>query len=226
MSKREALISMFDESWVDAIGVEILYDALLDVSGKIWADPSIEITPSKGSDLYFKAFRTTPLNRLKVCILGQDPYPSDAYNGLAFGNGKPDEPYEGKISPSLRNIMNEVDRSYGSKPHHSLYNWAKQGVLLINTAQSLVLGQPGSHMSIWKPFTELIVSTIISKAPDTVWMMWGKHAQSQIVNGMSVIKTGHPSPLNRVDPFVGSNCFVECNSTLITQGKSPIIWTE
>lgn len=225
MSSKDILLPLFDESWIDSIGADVLYSALVDVSNKVWADSSVQITPTKGSDLYFKAFRVTPLDQLKVVILGMDPYPDDSYNGLSFGNGKPNEPYTGKLSPSLRNIMNEIERCYGSKPHPSLYNWANQGVLLINTAQSLILGQPGSHMNIWKPFTELIVNTILTKTPDTIWMMWGKHAQGQKLDGMLTICTGHPSPLNRTDPFVGSDCFVKCNEDLVNLGKEPINWT-
>jgi uracil-DNA glycosylase len=139
------------------------------------------------------------------------------FNGVAFGNGFPDkQPH--KIQPSLRNIKKELERSYGSEINidWSLYSWAKQGVLLLNTAHTVIQGNAGSHLDIWKPFTEEVFHALNTK-DNIIWMLWGKSAQgysSLISDKHHVIFSGHPSPLNRANPFVGSGCFKYCDDIL------------
>lgn len=155
------------------------------------------------------------------------PYHDGSFNGLAFGNGKPDEETQSKLSPSLRAILREVKSLYEEDAHPSLYDWAKQGVLLINTAHSVVRGMAGSHIELWSDFTHSVINAL-NKRDNIVWLLWGSHAQSYshlITNpSHSIIKSGHPSPLNRSNPFAGCGCFSECDSELMKRGLTPISW--
>lgn len=182
------------------------------------------VLPEAGSELTFKAFRLTPFNKVKVVILGQDPYPKGAFNGVAFGNGFPDKPAT-ILQPSLRNIIKEVERTYpGEIVDPSLYSWAEQGVLLLNTAHTVVYANPGTHIDIWADFTKHVLLAL-SKRDNIVWMLWGKYAHEFDIwvqnTTHHIIKTGHPSPLNRTVPFIGSDCFVQCDTIL---NKERINW--
>ncbi len=151
------------------------------------------------------------------------------FNGLAFGNGhrgtKPN-----KIQPSLRNIAKEITQSYPDNTSfdYSLDYWATQGVLLINTAHTVVAGTPGSHLKLWEEFTRQILLALKNKE-DVIWMLWGKDAEKYekyILNKSHVIiKSGHPSPLNTAHPFVGSGCFLDCDIAMEKKGFSPIRWS-
>jgi len=223
------LTKYFTQDWIDIIGQENLISLISDINTSLRQErlDNPDVLPPAGSSLLFQAFRETPYNSLKVCVLGQDPYHDNSFNGLAFGNGVPNEPAVTKISPSLRAILNEVKSLYGETPHPSLYEWAKQGVLLINTAHSVIKGKAGSHIPLWSKFTKAVISAINSK-DKVVWLLWGSNAHAyadQISNTSHVIiKSGHPSPLNRSNPFSGSACFSECDSALMKMGKTPILW--
>ena len=222
------LTKYFSQDWIDAIGESVI-NALL---GNINTDLRVErqtkeVLPEAGSPLLFQAFRETPFNSVKVVILGQDPYHDGSYNGLAFGNGEPDKDPSERISPSLRTILKEVKSTYQEDAHPSLYPWARQGVLLINTAHTVVKGIAGSHIPLWANFTSTVIDTL-NKRDDIVWMLWGSHAQQYIPlitnRTHSIIKTGHPSPLNRTNPFYESACFSKCDTELMSRGIIPISW--
>ena len=220
----------FDASWFEAIGRVLFEPIVIQIAKKVNAErEEKEVLPPTGSNLIFEAFNITPLKEVKVVILGQDPYHDvNSYNGLAFGNGKPDEDYTGTISPSLRNVLKEAKENEDDKIDVSLYSWAKQGVLLINTAHTVVKGDPGSHLKIWEDFTEIIMDALQTKS-NVVWMMWGAKAQNyipRITNDThAIISTGHPSPLNRNGTFNGSGCFKKCNELLKEMGLKEIQWT-
>jgi len=194
------------------------------------------IIPPKGSPLYFKAFRDVQPSDIKVVILGQDPYPQITqygliYTGYAFDNGN-----SIKLSPSLRNIFKEIDRTYpenelsldfGNLDRWDLNRWVKQGVLLVNTALSVIEDSPDSHTALWRDFTIEWIKRLSNERNDLIWLLWGSKAQDfgEYINPLNyIIKSGHPSPLNRSNPFIGSGCFVECNEQLKGLGKSEIIW--
>lgn len=215
----------FNKSWINAIGEDKLLSILLDINIQLKEQRLVhDILPKAGDPLMFKAFRLTPLTSVKVVILGIDPYHDGSFNGVSFGNGTNYQPVE-KISPSLRNIMKELDRCYEGLPHPSLYAWAEQGVLLINTAHTVIRGESGAHLDMWAPFTIEILDTLYKQNTKIVWMLWGAQAANYekfITNPLHcIIKTGHPSPLNRSNPFVGSDCFIECDGLL---GKDKIVW--
>lgn len=125
----------------------------------------------------FRAFSLCPPDKLKVVILGQDPYHDGSANGLAFANN--DDAI--RISPSLRSIVTAVETDYDTLClgfDHSLESWAEQGVLLLNTALSVRKGVAGSHLAAWRPFTEQVLKTISFEYPKTVFVLWGKKAQA------------------------------------------------
>lgn len=165
--------------------------------------------------------------RIKSLWDNKMPYHDGSYNGLAFGNGDRTESKLQGISPSLRNVMKEVNDEYDSLPKSNLYEWAYQGVLLINTAHSVVKGDAGSHLHLWEDFTNNVIEAL-NKKDDIVWMLWGSQAhkwEKKISNEThEVIKAGHPSPLNRSNPFVGSGVFKECNKVLKKKKIDQINW--
>lgn len=182
------------------------------------------IIPALNSPLWFKAFRSTPYENVKVVILGQDPYHTPgAFDGLAFSNSTLTKP-----QPSLRNILTEVvDDVYNGENKErlhdlSLYNWAKQGVLLINTAHSVEQGKAGNHLKLWENYTFQIIN-LLNKKKYLVWILWGTKARNWkplIDPKHSIIESSHPSPLSARHGFFGSKPFTKCNQLLST----PIIW--
>lgn len=188
------------------------------------------IIPNKGSPLFFKVFKDLQPSKIKVVILGQDPYPQEGvYTGYAFDNANSLE-----LSPSLRNIFREINRSFPIKDElflmddWDLSRWVRQGVFLVNTALTVIKDKPGSHLSLWKPFTIEWIKRLSEYKDDLIWMLWGNKAQEfeQYINNKTniVIKAGHPSPLNTSVPFIGSDCFVRCNEELLARNKYSILW--
>ena len=218
----------FDQSWIDAIGEDTIIEQLTIINKFLIGErEDQEVLPETGSSLLFKAFRVTPFDNVKVVILGQDPYHDGSFNGLAFGNGMPGSGDKAK-SPSLRNVLKEVVESgAGVDGDASLYSWANQGVLLINTAHTVVRGYAGSHLHLWDDFTQAVLSAL-SKKDNIAWLLWGSKAQAykdEITNPSHlIIESGHPSPLNRTKPFVGCNCFNDCNSYLSSKKLKTIKW--
>ena len=180
----------------------------------------IEKELSKG-DFYprledvFLAFRLCPFSKTDVVIIGQDPYHDGSATGVCFGTN-------GKVQPSLRNILNKLEDEYGeSLPKdfdYTLKSWASQGVLMLNTSLTVRKNQPGSHLHLWRWFTDALLKELQLRKADIVFILWGKHAQSfNIWNGWQ-IKSGHPSPLNTSIKFEGG--FNEANKLLKQQNKN------
>ena len=176
-------------------------------------------------EVIFKAFKETPLETVRVVILGQDPYHDGSATGLAFANAKI------SLSPSLRNIMKEVKRDiYNDAPNFkfdsSLESWAKQGVLLLNTALSVRYRDAGSHMQSWMPFTNYVLGVLGKQSPNIIYLLWGKHASNfkHMIKSNYILEAGHPSPLNTSTPFVGCGHFSKVNEILKELNEAPIIW--
>jgi uracil-DNA glycosylase len=174
----------------------------------------------------FKAFELTPLNEVKVVILGQDPYhgPGQAM-GLSFSvpDGVP-------APPSLKNIFKEIETDLGvemsGKPN--LEDWARQGVLLLNAILTVEGGKAASHSKIgWEQFTDAAIRTISEKCNGVVFMLWGNFARSkaELIDSSRhlILQAAHPSPLAR-GAFFGSRHFSKANSYLASIGKSEINW--
>lgn len=174
----------------------------------------------------YQAFDLTPLDRVKVVILGQDPYhgPNQAH-GLAF-SVQPDA----KFPPSLRNIYKELEEDIGCKretPH--LQDWANEGVLLLNTVLTVEAHKAHSHKDIgWEIFTDEIIKSVSRELDDVVFVLWGKPAQSKIklidTERHHIIQSVHPSPLSAYRGFFGSKPFSKTNEYLTSNGKDPIKW--
>ena len=222
---------LFGEEWYELLK-DYLHSSEFKNIGLQLADEyrTKSVLPPKGSPLFFKIFKDLQPSKIKVIIIGQDPYPQKGvYTGYAFDNANSE-----KLSPSLRNIFKEIDRTYPDNQQElildrwDLSRWARQGVFLVNSALSVVEGSPGAHTDLWRPFTVEWIKRLSQSRNDLTWLLWGSKAQElgQFVNNPShmVIKTGHPSPLNRNNPFVGSDCFVKCNEQLKGLNKTEIIW--
>ena len=179
------------------------------------------------SSLIFNAFNLTPFDKLKVVILGQDPYhgPNQAM-GLSFS-----VPKGVKIPPSLLNIFKELQSDLGidiSTFSGDLTPWAKQGVLLLNASLSVNAAQPNSHSTFgWHMFSDAVIKTISEQKEHVVFMLWGNYARSKaiLIDGTKhlILQAAHPSPLAR-GAYFGSKHFSKCNDYLSAHGIAPVQW--
>lgn len=176
----------------------------------------------------FNALNSTPFERVRVVILGQDPYhgPGQAH-GLCF-SVQPGV----RIPPSLANIYREVHDDLGiSLPHHGyLQSWAEQGVLLLNAVLTVERGQAGSHQGKgWEIFTDAVVQLLNDEGDGLVFMLWGSYAQKKgaMINRKKhlVLTAPHPSPLSAHRGFLGCKHFSSANDYLEQQQKPPIDWS-
>lgn len=177
--------------------------------------------------LIFKAYDTTPIDEVKVVILGQDPYhnPKQAM-GLSFS-----VPQGLRIPPSLRNINKELNTSLDIPipEHGDLTKWAEQGVFLLNSMLTVVRNQPGSHQrSGWQFFTDASIKVISEQRENVVFMLWGAFAQKKaaLIDSSKhlVLESPHPSPFSAHKGFFGNNHFQLANDYLAANGKAPIDW--
>ena len=181
----------------------------------------------KGS-LWFNALNSTPLNKVKVVILGQDPYPTIGHaHGLCFSATPEVRP----LPKSLINIYKELQDDLGIDNFHTPYlqPWAEQGVLLLNAVLTVEAGKSNSHQGKgWERFTDKIIEIVNQACDNVVFILWGAYAQKK---GASIdttkhmiIKSPHPSPLSAYRGFFGSRPFSRTNSFLISKGKESIDW--
>ncbi len=179
------------------------------------------------NDIY-NALRYTAYSDVKVLIVGQDPYHGEGQaHGLCFSVQKGT-----KQPPSLVNIFKELENEYGmARPESGeLTGWAKQGVLLLNTALTVREGQPNSHRGKgWEILTDTIISLISKKEEPVVYLLWGSNARQKKAlihnRGHLVLECAHPSPLSAYQGFFGSGHFKRANAFLVANGLSPIDWT-
>lgn len=186
------------------------------------------ILPSRSNLL--RAFVLTPLDEVRVVILGQDPYPTAKpvihANGLAFSVNPDVRP----LPKSLVNIYKELESDTGkNRENGDLTDWAEQGVLLLNTSLSVIEGQPASHSKLgWGILANDVIRFLNQNCEHVVFILWGRHAQAKGVylneSKHLVIKSAHPSPLSAHRGFFGSCCFSRTNKYLTEHGKEPISW--
>lgn len=175
----------------------------------------------------FNAFNLTPINNLKVVLLGQDPYHNPAQAmGLSFS-----VPQHIPIPPSLKNMYKELEADLKINPPITgdLTNWALQGVLLLNSILTVRKNEPASHFKIgWQTFTDGVISYISTHCNGIVFLLWGKYAQQKIklidTQKHFILTAAHPSPFSAHNGFMGCKHFSKTNSYLIKQKKSPINW--
>ena len=186
------------------------------------------IYPPRGQRL--AALELTPFDRVKVVVLGQDPYhgPGQAH-GLSFS-----VPDGVKVPPSLANIFKELAADLGlPRPiSGNLTPWARQGVLLLNAVLTVEQGQPGAHKGKgWEEITDAVITAVVAKAEPCVFLLWGSHAQRKaqsvpgLLSGHHLILTApHPSPLSAHRGFHGCRHFSQANAFLDVQGRGAVDW--
>lgn len=179
----------------------------------------------------FRAFHLTPLQNVRVVIIGQDPYPQTLANGLPRAVGMSFSVRQNDSIPSsLKNIYRELTNSIkGLKmPNHGdLTEWAIKGVLLLNMCLTVRPGEVGSHGQIWMGFINKVLKAIVNKRPNTIFLLWGKEAQiirQLIGERCTILESSHPSGLSANRGFMGCNHFVTVNKILISKGEPPINW--
>ena len=186
------------------------------LSGKVY-------TPAKN---VFRAFDLCPLNKVKVVIVGQDPYHGEKQaNGLSFAVN------DGiTLPPSLKNIYKEIQSDLNITPLSSgdLSRWASQGVLMLNSVLTVAANNPASHKTKgWEKFTDAVIKTLNENRENIVYLLWGKYAQTkgEVVNREKnlVLMSGHPSPYS-AHLFFGNNHFSQCNKYLKRNGIKEIDW--
>ena len=180
----------------------------------------------KGSE-WFHALDVTPLEQVRVVILGQDPYHGEGQaHGLCF-SVKPGV----RPPPSLINIYKEMESDLGLKPpsHGNLEAWAKQGVLLLNAVLTVEAGLAASHQGKgWERFTDAVIQLVNDQPRPVVFILWGAYAQRKAAfvdrQRHLVLASAHPSPLSAHNGFFGSRPFSKTNEFLVEQGENPIDW--
>ena len=214
-SWKTRLLQEFSQPYMQELGAFLRREAK---AGKV-------IYP-RGGDI-FAAFNQTPFAKVKVVILGQDPYHGlKQAHGLCFS-----VPPGVEIPPSLANIFKELKTDLGIEPagHGNLQSWAKQGVLLLNATLSVEGGKAGSHQNKgWERFTDAVIAELNRERKGLVFVLWGNYAQKKgafIDSGKHLVLQGpHPSPLSAHRGFFGCKHFSQINKYLSAQGSSPINW--
>lgn len=178
-------------------------------------------------NLIFNAFEKCPFDKVKVVILGQDPYhEAGQAHGLCFS-----VPDGVSFPPSLRNIFKEIQNDLGIPIPDSgnLLRWADQGVFLLNATLTVRAQQAGSHQKKgWETFTDKVIYTLSESREHIVFLLWGAYAQrkGEMINSGKhlILNAVHPSPLSAHRGFFGNHQFSKTNEYLLVHGKKPIIW--
>ncbi|WP_223787592.1 uracil-DNA glycosylase [Marinicella meishanensis] len=215
-----------DDSWLAHLGAEFEQPYMQQLKAFLQQEKHHKKIIYPPGQLMFNALNTTPLDQVKVVILGQDPYhgPGQAH-GLSFS-----VPPGIKPPPSLLNIFKEIEADLGIRNAiGDLTAWARQGVLLLNSVLSVEQARAGSHQGRgWETFTDRIIEVINQHAQHVVFMLWGSYAQKkgQHIDGRQhlVLRAPHPSPLSAHRGFLGCRHFSQCNAYLQQNEKSVINW--
>lgn len=214
-----------DPTWKEALEPEFRKPYWKELATKIRSQyQTKKVYPPAGN--IFKAFDLCPLDKVKVVIVGQDPYHGTGQaTGLSFSvnEGVP-------LPPSLKNIFQEIETDLKVKtiPSGDLSRWAKQGVLMLNSVLTVLANQPASHSGIgWEQFTDAVIQTLNAKRSHVVYLLWGKYAQNKgaVIDREKnlVLESGHPSPYSAA-LFFGKHHFSKCNHYLISHKQTPIDW--
>jgi uracil-DNA glycosylase len=216
-----------DRSWLERIGSEFEQPYMAELKRFLVGERERgkQIFP-RASD-WFRALDLTPLQQVRVVILGQDPY-----HGLGQAHGLCFSVQPGvRPPPSLVNIYKELETDLGLKPrqHGFLEHWARQGVLLLNSVLTVEMGQAASHRERgWERFTDRIIREVNAKQQPVVFMLWGSYAQKKAAfvdtSRHLVLKAPHPSPLSAHSGFFGCRHFSKANAFLESHGLAPIDW--
>lgn len=216
-----------ETSWTKVLKEEFEKPYFKEIEQQLAQDKADGYTIYPPEDLVFNAFNKTPFNKVKVVILGQDPYhgPGQAH-GLSFS-----VPHGVKLPPSLKNIYKELADDIGMNipTHGNLEAWAEQGVFLLNAFLTVKASDPESHSKIgWGQFTDAVISKLSSEREGSVFMLWGKFAQKKAAlidsSKHHILEAPHPSPFSARKGFFYCKHFSRANSILKEQGQQPIEW--
>ena len=216
-----------EASWQKAVGQEFQKPYMQNLKAFLRQEKDAKKNIYPKSKDVFKAFEYAPIEKVKVVILGQDPYHGVGQaHGLCFS-----VPPAVAIPPSLQNIYKELHEDLGIPPvkHGCLVSWAKQGVLLLNSVLTVEQGQANSHQGKgWEIFTDKVISILNQQARPIAFILWGSYAQKkgETIDPAKhlVIKSAHPSPLSAYRGFFGSKPFSKVNAYLVANGETPIDW--
>jgi uracil-DNA glycosylase len=217
-----------EAGWKEALQAEFNADYFKEIVKLLKTEKqSGQVLYPPGSQI-FNAFNTTPFDRVKLVLIGQDPYhgPGQAH-GLSFS-----VPDGVKPPPSLVNIFKEIKSDLGITMPDGTGNlsyWAQQGMLLLNASLTVRANLPGSHAGIgWIRFTDAVIRILSREKSHLVFMLWGKFAQEKqaLIDGSRhlVLKAAHPSPFSADKGFFGCRHFSRANAYLVSQGADPIDW--
>jgi len=216
-----------EDSWKAVLGSEFAQPYMRDLKAFLKQEKAAgkNIFP-KGAE-YFRALDLTPLDEVRVVILGQDPYHGAGQaHGLCF-SVQPGV----RIPPSLVNIYKELQSDLGIPParHGFLEHWARQGVLLLNSVLTVEEARAASHQGQgWERFTDAVIRAVNVDCEHVVFMLWGSYAQKKAAfvdrSRHLVLKAPHPSPLSAHNGFFGSRHFSQANKYLVEQGKPAVDW--
>jgi uracil-DNA glycosylase len=219
------------ESWLEPLRAEFDSPYMAALKSFLVAEKAAgkRIFPKGGE--WFGALDLTPLDQVRVVILGQDPYHGlEQAHGLCFSVRPGVQP-----PPSLVNIYKELETDLGIRParHGFLEHWARQGVLLLNSVLTVEMGRAASHRERgWERFTDSVVRLVAARPDPVVFMLWGSYAQKKAAFVQSVEQGGHhlvlraphPSPLSAHAGFFGCRHFSKANDFLVSRGLAPIDW--
>lgn len=220
-----------DTSWQAMIGAELNKPYMQSLRDFLKQEKAAEKTIYPPSPLIFNAFNQTPFNKVRVVIIGQDPYHGDdkgqaQAHGLSFS-----VPQGVALPPSLRNIFKEIEADLGIKmsSEGDLTPWAKQGVLLLNATLTVEMANAGSHQKRgWEAFTDAAITALNKHREGLVFVLWGSYAQKkgEIIdtNKHLVLTSPHPSPLSAHRGFFGNHQFSKINAYLTKRGETTIDW--
>ena len=215
-----------EQSWKKALAEEFDKPYFKELVAELHREKQAGITVYPPGGSIFKAFDLCPLDKVKVVILGQDPYhnPGQAM-GLSFS-----VPEGVAAPPSLKNIFKEIESDLGIRMSGStdLTPWARQGVLLLNSVLTVRAGAAASHSGLgWQEFTDAVIRIISETQDGVVFLLWGNYAKTKAplidISRHHILAAAHPSPLAR-GAFFGCRHFSRANEILEYEGKSPIDW--
>jgi uracil-DNA glycosylase len=215
------------ESWREPLAAEFSSQYMADLRTFLMEQKQGGLrTFPKGAE-YFRALDLTPLDEVRVVILGQDPYHGEGQaHGLCF-SVRPGV----RIPPSLVNIYKEMQADLGIAParHGFLEHWARQGVLLLNSVLTVEMGRAASHQGRgWERFTDAVIRVVNEQEKPVVFILWGAYAQKKAAfvdqSRHLVLRSAHPSPLSAHNGFFGSRPFSKANAFLASHGRTPIDW--
>ncbi|WP_018692098.1 uracil-DNA glycosylase [Algicola sagamiensis] len=215
-------------TWRDVIGIEKQQPYFMETLNYVEQRRQQGITVYPPKEDVFNAFSMTPLESVKVVILGQDPYHGpDQAHGLCFS-----VQHGVRTPPSLVNIYKELAQDipgFQIPNHGYLASWAEQGVLLLNSVLTVEAGQANSHRQLgWEQFTDRVIDAVNQYTSGVVFLLWGAHAQKKCKNidqqKHLILRAPHPSPLSAHRGFLGCGHFSKANQYLEQLGKSPVNW--